>query len=122
MGAEDKEQVQQVQENEDAAGPQAEVFQVDVAVLESTEEGEVEDSGHDQRGHGDHQHGAVHGGGGAGEALHGMARAANQQAQSQHQEQIADDTAGKRGLDHVDVSGAEGEDSDDHLGEITHGR
>src|ERR1041385_4320031 len=121
VGAKDKKKVQQIKKDEDPAGPEAEMFKVDVAVLERAEDGEVENGGHDQRRYGDHQHGAVHGGRAAGKALHRIANAAGDQAESEHKKQVADDAAGKRRFHHVDMAGMQGEEGDDHLRGIAHG-
>src|SRR5262245_4064935 len=95
VGAKDKKKVQQIKKDEDPAGPEAEMFQVDVTVLERAEDGEVENSGHHQRRYGDHQHGAVHGGCAASKALHRIANTAGDQAESEHKKQVADDAAEK---------------------------
>src|SRR5437899_8852026 len=108
LGTKNKEHVQQVQENEDTAGPQAQMLQIGVAMLERAKDGKVEHGGHDQSGHRDHQHGAVHGGSAAGKALYGMMDAAHHQAEAKHQQKIPDDASGERCLDHVDMSRAQG--------------
>src|ERR1041385_1073399 len=120
--AKNKKHVQQVKSNKHAAGPEADVFELYVVMLKGPKESKVKDRRHYQRGHGDHERSAVHGGGGAGKALHRIAKAAGNQAEAQDQQQVADDAAGKGSLDHVDVPGSEREKSNDHFGEVAHGR
>src|SRR5260221_421069 len=78
-------------------------------------DGQFKDCGHDQRGHGNHQHGAIHGRGGLGKTLEVASGASHHHAQSQHQKKVANDAAGKRRFDHADVPGAQSKNCDDQL-------
>ena len=56
-----------------------------------------------------------------GEALDLVLEAAGQERRPQHQQQVADDRAGERGLDHVEHAGAQRHQGDDQLGGIAQG-
>src|SRR6185369_3779257 len=57
----------------------------------------------------------------SGEALALASPTANENTQPQHEQDVPDDAAGERGLHHLNMAGAQGEDRDDQLGGISHG-
>ena len=54
--------------------------------------------------------------------LRRAAEAADEERQPEHQQQVADDAAGDRGLDQLDVALAQRDDRDDQLGGVAEGR
>ena len=58
---------------------------------------------------------------GAVELLRAAAEAADEERQAEHEQQVADDAAGDRGLDQLDVPVAQRDDRDDQLGGVAEG-
>jgi hypothetical protein len=100
-----------------AAGGQAQLLDLDDVWLD----GCVENRRHTDGDHGQNQHGGVHAGVFAAEALHAMFQPAQQHAQAQNQQDIAQHRADQRGLDQLHLAGADGDDGDDQLGRVAQG-
>ena len=77
--------------------------------------GEVEDRRHHQRGHRNHEHGAVHGRCSPGKTQKIPLRSAHHNAEAQHQQQVSNDAAGKRGFDYLDMSIVQGKQGNDEF-------
>ena len=74
----------------------------------------------DQEGHGGQRHHADLGPrADGGEGLYRVTQPAGQEGRAQHQQQVADDRAGDRGLDHVEHAGAQRHNGDDQLRGVT---
>ncbi len=56
-----------------------------------------------------------------GKALLGVAEPAEEDGEPEHEEDVAQDRAGDRGLHHLDVAGGEGHRGDDQLGGVAEG-
>ncbi len=76
---------------------------------------QLEDRRHDQRRGGEQQHRGLHAGAGAAEGLLFAAQPAEEHRGAEHEQDVADDRADDRGLDHLVQALAEGEEGDDQL-------
>ncbi len=87
----------------------------------------AKDGGDDQGGHGQHQQSGIHPGVAAVKLLGAVLQTPDHHGQTQHQQDVAQDRAGKRGpheIEHLLVDGrvqqslADGHDGDDQLGRV----
>jgi hypothetical protein len=89
--------------------------------IEAAVQREIEHRRHDQRHHGEEQHHCGVARGGTVEGLASPPEPADEEAQAEHQQQVADDAPGDRGLDQLDVPFVQRDDRDDQLRGVAEG-
>ena len=108
--------------DEDQRAPEAESIDLQRTRGETSVERQIVDRRHDERHDGEEQHGPGIVGGGAMKLLRAPSQSADEKGQPEHEQQVADDAAGDRRLDQLDMAFVQSDERDDQLGRVAERR